>query len=76
MQAIVRTKENAMDHYPANAEGYGTAIQLLHELATEKDNKRLNIYCEKNNYNKYLGVMIQRFTNLGVMRSEVSVCII
>ena len=44
-----------MDHYPANAEGWGTAIQLLHELATEKDVERLNTNCEKNKYNKYLG---------------------
>jgi hypothetical protein len=55
MQAIVRTKEHAMDRYPANAEGWGNAIQLLHELATEKDVKRLNTYCENNKYNKYLG---------------------
>ena len=44
-----------MDRYPANAEGWGTAIQLLHELATEKDVKRLNTYCKNNKYNKYLG---------------------
>ena len=43
-----------MDHYPANAEGWGTAIQLLHELATEKDVKRLNAYCKNNKYDKYL----------------------
>jgi hypothetical protein len=53
MQAIVKTKEHAMDCYPANAEGWGTAIQLLHELATEKDVERLNTYCKKNKYNKY-----------------------
>ena len=48
-----------MDCYPANAEGWGTAIQLLHELATEKDVKSLNAYCknncENNKYNEYLG---------------------
>ena len=44
-----------MDHYPANAEGWRTAIQLLRELATEKDVKRLNAYCEDSRYNKYLG---------------------
>jgi hypothetical protein len=55
MQAIMRTKEHAMDRYPANAKGWGTAIQLLHELATEKDVERLNTYCENNKYNKYLG---------------------
>ena len=51
----MRTKEHAMDCYPMNAEGWGTAIQLLHELATEKDIKRLNVYCENNRYDKYLG---------------------
>ena len=76
MQAIVRTKEHAMDRYLANAEGWGAAIQLLHELTTEKDVKRLNIYCKNNKYNKYLGMMIRRFTNLGVVCSEVSICII
>ena len=55
MQTIVRTKEHAMDRYPANAEGGGTAIQLLHELAAEKDVKRLNVYCENSRYDKYLG---------------------
>ena len=55
MQAIVRTKEHVMDCYPTNAEGWGTAIQLLHELATEKDVKRLSAYCESSRYNKYLG---------------------
>jgi hypothetical protein len=54
MQAIVRTKEHAMDCYPANAEGWETAIQLLHGLATEKEVKRLNAYCKNNKYNKYL----------------------
>jgi hypothetical protein len=54
MQAIVRTKEHVMDCYPAN-EGWGTAIQILHELATEKDVKRLNAYCENNKHNEYLG---------------------
>ncbi len=38
----MRTKEHVMDCYPANAKGWGTAIQLLHELAMEKDVKRLN----------------------------------
>jgi hypothetical protein len=55
MQAIVRTKEHAMDCYPANAEGWEMAIQMLHELAAEKDIKRLNAYFEKNRYDKYLG---------------------
>ncbi len=51
----MRTKEHAMDCYPTNAEGWGTAIQLLHELATEKEVERLNTYCENDKYNKYLG---------------------
>ena len=51
----MRTKEHVMDRYPTNAKGWGKAIQLLHELATEKDVKRLNAYCEKSRYNKYLG---------------------
>ena len=44
-----------MDRYPTNTKGWGTAIQLLHELATEKDVKRLNAYCKNNKYDKYLG---------------------
>ena len=76
MQAIVRTKEHAMDRYPANAEGWGTAIQLLHELATEKDVKRLNTIARTINTISIWGVMIQKFTNLEVVRSKVSVCII
>ena len=44
-----------MDCYPANAEGWGTVIQLLHGLATEKDVKMLNTYCKNDKYNKYLG---------------------
>ena len=44
-----------MDCYPANAEGWGTAIQLVHGLATEKDVKRLSAYCENSRYDKYLG---------------------
>ncbi len=51
----MRTKEHAMDHYPTNAKGWGTAIQLLHKLDTEKDVKRLNAYCKINKYDKYLG---------------------
>ncbi len=50
----MRTKEHVMDCYPANAEGWGTAIQLLHGLATEKDINRLNAYCKNNKSNKYL----------------------
>ncbi len=51
----MRTKEHAVDCYPAYAKKWGTAIQLLHELATEKDVERLNTYCENNKYNEYLG---------------------
>jgi hypothetical protein len=54
MQAIVRMKEHVMDRYPANAEGWGNAIRILHELATEKDVKRLNAHCENDKYNEYL----------------------
>jgi hypothetical protein len=46
MQTNVRTKEHVMDKYPVNAKGWETVIQLLRELATEKDVKRLNAYCE------------------------------
>jgi hypothetical protein len=49
----MRTKEHAMDCYPPNAKGWGTAIQLLHELATEKDVKRLNANCKNSRYDKY-----------------------
>ncbi len=49
----MRTKEHVMDPYPTNAEGWGTAIQLLREFAREKDVKRLSAYCEE--YDKYLG---------------------
>jgi hypothetical protein len=55
MQAIVRTQEHAMEQYPGNAEGWGTAIRILHELATVKDVKRLNAYCKNDKYNEYLG---------------------
>ena len=44
-----------MDQYPANAKRWGTAIQILHELATVKDVRRLNAYCENHKYNEYLG---------------------
>ena len=35
--------------------GCGTAIRILHELATVKDINRLNAYCKNNKYNEYLG---------------------
>ena len=44
-----------MDCFPANAEGWGTVIRILHELAMEKDVKRLNAYCKNDKHNKYLG---------------------
>ena len=65
-----------MDCYPANAEGWGTVIQLLHGLATEKDVKMLNTYCKTINTISIWGMMIRKFTNLGVIHSKVSVCII
>jgi hypothetical protein len=43
-----------MDRCPTNVEGWGTSIQLLHELATVKDVKRLNAYCKIDKYNEYL----------------------
>ncbi len=51
----MRTKEHVMERYPENAEGWGTAIRIFHELATVKDVKRLNAYCKNNKYNEYLG---------------------
>ena len=51
----MRTKEHVMDRNPTNAEGWGAAIQLLRELATEKDVKKLSAYCKNSRYNKYLG---------------------
>ena len=51
----MRRKEHVMDCYPTNAKGWGTAIQLLCELAMEKDVKRLSAYCENSRYDKYLG---------------------
>ncbi len=51
----MKTKEHGIDRYPANAEGWGTTIRILHELATVKDVKRLNAYCKKDKYNGYLG---------------------
>ena len=44
-----------MDRNPTNAEGWGAAIQLLRELATETDVKKLSAYCKNSRYNKYLG---------------------
>jgi hypothetical protein len=44
-----------MDHYPLNPEGWGTTIDFLHELAMERDIKRLSVYCADSKYNRYLG---------------------
>jgi hypothetical protein len=54
MQAIVSTKEHVMDHYPSNPMGWGAAIDLLCELATERDIKRLIVYCANSKYDRHL----------------------
>jgi hypothetical protein len=41
MQALVNTKEHAMERYPSDPAGWGVAINLLRELATEEDVRRL-----------------------------------
>ena len=40
MQALVNTKEHAMERYPSDPAGWGLAIDLLRELATEEDVRR------------------------------------
>ena len=57
MQAIVSAKEHAMECYPLNLVRWGMAIDLLHELATERDVKRLSAYCycPDSKYDRYLG---------------------
>ena len=55
MQTIVSTKEHVMEHYPSDPVGWGMAIDLLHELAMERDIKRFSVYCAGNDYDKYLG---------------------
>ena len=76
MQAILRTKEHVMDCYPTNAEGWRTAIQLLHELAREKDVKRLNAYCKNSRYYKYLGDDDSEIYKTWIVHSEVRTYII
>ena len=44
----MRTKEHAMECYPANAVGWGQVIQLLWMILIEGDLERLARYC--NNY--------------------------
>ena len=55
MQAIMNTKEHAMESYPSDPVGWGMAIDLLRELATEEDVKRLSEYCADTKYDTYLG---------------------
>ncbi len=49
------TKEHAMERYPLDPVGWGMAIDLLRELVTEEDVKRLSVYCTDNKYDRYLG---------------------
>ena len=49
------TKEHAMERYPSDCVGWGMVIDLLRELATEEDVKRLSVYCADNKYARYLG---------------------
>ena len=44
-----------MDCYPLNPVGWGMAIDLLRELAMERDIKRLSVYCADSKYDRYLG---------------------
>jgi hypothetical protein len=55
MQAIMNTKEHAMESYPSDPVEWGMAIDLLRELATEEDVKRLSEYCADTKYDTYLG---------------------
>ena len=55
MQAIVSTKEHVMDCYPLNRVGWGTTIDLPCELATERDIKRLSVYCADSKYDRNFG---------------------
>ena len=55
MQALVNTKEHAMERYPSDPAGWGMALDLLCELATEEDVRRLSEYCSDPKYNRYLG---------------------
>ena len=51
----MNTKEHAMERYPSDPAGWGMAIDLLRELATEEDVRRLSKYCSDPKYSKYLG---------------------
>ena len=55
IQALVNTKEHAMEHYPLDPAGWGMAINLLRELTVEEDVRRLSEYCLDAKYKKYLG---------------------
>ena len=46
MQALMNTKEHAMECYPSDPAGWGVAIDLLRKLATEKDVKRACLLLE------------------------------
>ena len=41
----MNTKEHAMERYPLDLAGWGMAINLLGELATEEEVRRLSEYC-------------------------------
>jgi hypothetical protein len=55
MQALVNTKEHGMERYPLDPARWGMAIDLLRELVTEEDVKRLSKYCSDTKYDMYLG---------------------
>ena len=55
MQALVNTKKHVMERYPSDPAGWGLAINLLRELATEEDMRRLSKYCSDAKYKRYLG---------------------
>ena len=52
IQALVNTKEHAMECYSSDPTGWGMAINLLRELAMEEDVRRLSEYCSDPNYNR------------------------
>ena len=54
-QALVNTKEHAMESYPSDPAGWGMAINLLRALATEEDVRRLSEYCLDAKYKKIFG---------------------
>ena len=54
-EALLDTKEHAIEGYPSDPAGWGMAIDLLRELAMEEDVRRLSEYCSDPKYNRYLG---------------------